>query len=114
MSSPRLDTVPLSGLLGHLLRLLISRERSEEFLGDLVEDWNLRPGTGTRTDLALWLWRETLRSVPTLIAWRIRLLVARAHPLSSPLSDGAGRLRGPDIGAGRCRWLYPSPRTPWS
>jgi Gram-negative bacterial TonB protein C-terminal len=92
---PALDDVPLGGLLDRLLRLLISPERRDEFLGDLVEEVNLRFARGSPGDRALWLWRETLRSAPTLIGWRLRHLVVRnstigSHPPSALLASTRG------------------------
>jgi hypothetical protein len=67
---------PSAALLARLLRLVLSAERSEEFVGDLIEEAALRARAGSRASLALWLWSQTLRSIPSLVVGRLRALVS--------------------------------------
>jgi hypothetical protein len=84
-----LSRVPAGGLLAALARLLLSADRCEEFLGDLVEEGTLRLRVGSPRDVALWMWSQLLRSAPSLVGCRLRRLAARALPL------GGGLLVGP-------------------
>jgi Gram-negative bacterial TonB protein C-terminal len=72
-----LSRIPGGGLLSGLLHLLLSAERREEFLGDLVEEGALRLRLHTPVEVALWMWGQTLRSAPSLVGWRLRRLATR-------------------------------------
>jgi TonB family protein len=76
-----LVTLPSGRLLAGLVRLLVSNERREEFLGDLIEEAQLRRARSAQP-VAAWLWSQVLCSAPALIGWRLRrLFTARPAPV---------------------------------
>jgi hypothetical protein len=76
-----LSRIPAGGLLAAVSRLLLSADRREEFLGDLVEEGSLRLRVGSPRDVAIWMWSQLLRSAPSLVGCRLRRLATRAQPL---------------------------------
>jgi hypothetical protein len=80
---PLLGRLPLPWLFSALSRLLLSADQREEFLGDLVEEANLRLRVSAPAEVTLWMWSQLLRSAPTLVGWRIRRLAVRPQPLRS-------------------------------
>jgi hypothetical protein len=82
MNGDLLTRIPAGAALSALLRLLLAGERREEFVGDLVEEAHRDLAGSTPAQVAWWLWGQTLRSVPALVALRVRSLVA-ARPLPS-------------------------------
>lgn len=80
--------LPLGRLLQRVLRLLLAADLREVFLGDLIEEGHLRLRVSPPAEVARWLWRETLRSAPALIGWRLRRLLARAQPLPAAVMFG--------------------------
>jgi TonB family protein len=82
MNTDLLARIPGGTLLSALLRLLVPDQRSEEFVGDLVEEAHRELPHASSTRLACWLWSQTLCSLPALVAHRARrLLSAPRHPL---------------------------------
>jgi hypothetical protein len=79
---PLLATIPSGALLSAVLGVLLSGERAEEFLGDLIEEAHLRRKRDPST-VAAWLWSQTLRSVPALVGMRLRRFVARGQSMSA-------------------------------
>jgi hypothetical protein len=86
-----LSTVPLGPTLAGILRLLLPADRRDEFLGDLIEEANLRRRTCTRAELGWWLWNQALASAPTLVSWRVRRLVFAPRAGTLLLASRAGR-----------------------
>ena len=82
-------------LLELVLRLALRAERREEFLGDLLEEASSRRLSGAAA--RRWLWRQTLRSLPSLAAARIRRALFRPVPLAATAT--AGPSGGPGAGA---------------
>jgi TonB family protein len=78
-----LGTIPLGRLLSRVLRLLVSSDRREEFVGDLVEQVNEERTGSSPWQIGLWLWGQTLHSAPSLLALRVRRLARRGGLLSS-------------------------------
>ena len=83
-----LATLPLGALLARVLRLVLCQDRREEFLGDLIEEANLRLPDSSRTQLSIWLWTQALRSLPLLLGLRVRRWAAAAPALVAHLFGG--------------------------
>jgi hypothetical protein len=77
-----LASVPFGGLLSRVLRLLVSADRREEFVGDLVEQANDQLSGSAPSQVGLWLWGQTLHSAPALIVLRVRRLAQRGTIIS--------------------------------
>jgi Gram-negative bacterial TonB protein C-terminal len=98
---PLAATIPCGAVLSGLWRILLPSDRRDEFVGDLVEEARLRLRFGSRFQLAVWLWIQTLRSVPPLCTLRVRRLAAawlgREAPVQAMVIAGGstGRLSGP-------------------
>jgi outer membrane biosynthesis protein TonB len=84
---PLLATIPSGTFLSAVLGVLLSGDRAEEFLGDLIEEAHLRRRRDPST-VAAWLWSQTLRSVPALVGMRIRRFVTRGQPMSGDVLVG--------------------------
>jgi hypothetical protein len=78
---PLLARLPRGRLLSALSHLLLSSDQREEFLGDLVEEANLRLRVNDPSEVARWMWSQLLRSAPALVGGRIRRLAVRAQSL---------------------------------
>lgn len=72
-----LATIPGGRLLGRLLRLLLSADRRDEFVGDLIEQANAQHAGRPTLQIGLWLWGQTLHSAPALVSLRLRRLARR-------------------------------------
>jgi hypothetical protein len=73
-----LGALPGGALLARTLHLLAPADRRQEFIGDLIEEARSLRGRSP-SGVALWLWSQTLRSAPALLAGRVRA-VARQPP----------------------------------
>jgi hypothetical protein len=94
-----LDDLPLGGLLGRVLWLALGPDTREAFVGDLVEEAQLRLRFCSRGQMARWVWGQTLRSLPALLGMRLRalgsaLLVRLVGPGARPLRLAAGTRAG--------------------
>jgi hypothetical protein len=76
-----LATIPLGRLLVAVLRALVSADRREEFVGDLVEQAHGELAGRSPSQVSRWLWGETLHSAPSLLALRLRRLARRVTQL---------------------------------
>jgi hypothetical protein len=103
MRGDLLTRIPAGAALSALLRLLLAGERREEFVGDLVEEAHRDLAGSTPAQVAWWLWRQTLRSVPALVALRVRSLLA-ARPVA-PSRGITAVLAGPR--GGHRSWSLP-------
>src|ERR1051325_8359815 len=52
-----------------LLRLLLPRPERDELLTDLCAEYAQRAATGDLAAARRWLWRQAIRSAPTLLRW---------------------------------------------
>jgi TonB family protein len=73
-----LATIPGGRLLERLLALLLSPDRRDEFVGDLVEQARQEQGGRPPLRIGLWLWGQTLHSAPALVTLRLRRLGRRS------------------------------------